>query len=589
MMGYPRLSGNALKILRRRYLKKDEHGNVIETPDEMFQRVAENIAAASAPYGDRDSEEKQFYTAMRSLKFLPNSPTLMNAGTGIQQLAACFVLPVEDSIEGIYDAVKYAAIIHQSGGGTGFSFSRLRPAGDIVGSTGGVASGPVSFMKVFDAATEAIKQGGRRRGASMGVLKVDHPDIISFIRAKEDLRSLSNFNISVAVTDDFIQKVREEETYDLINPRTGEIWGRESARKVLAEAAEMATRTGDPGLLFLDEVNRKNPTPHLGEIEATNPCGEVPLLPYEACNLGSINLSPLVKEGELEWDQLADLVGLGVRFLDNVIDAGRYPLPEIEKIVKGNRKIGLGVMGFADALIKMGIGYGDPESIDFARNLIRFIWARAEKESRQIAASRGSFPNIDGSRVHPPRRNATLLSIAPTGTISMIADCSSGVEPHYAISYTKHVMEDEHVTYTHPLFLRMAKERGFYSPALMSKITRVHSIQDMDEVPSDLKRLFVTAHDVPPFNQLMIQAAFQETVDNAVSKTINLPYSSTPSDVEEIFLRAHELGCKGITVYREGSKPEQVLTIAETRVCPECGSQITAEEGSFACKVCGYS
>jgi ribonucleoside-diphosphate reductase alpha chain len=594
---FPELSHNANRILEKRYLRKDEKGNIVETPDDMFRRVAKNVAAVNSQYDDGrsvEAESAEFYRMMRGLEFLPNSPALMNAGTEIQQLAACFVIPVEDSIESIYDAVKYAAIIHQSGGGTGFSFSRLRPEGDIVKSTGGIASGPVSFMRVFDAATEAIKQGGRRRGASMGVLNVDHPDVERFIHSKEDLSSLSNFNISVSVTDDFIEKARKGLEYDLVNPRSGEAVGKLNAAEVLEDICRMAWKTGDPGLIFIDAVNRANPTPGLGNIEATNPCGEVPLLPYEACNLGSINLDRITLKDDgayrLDWQRLRDLVDAGIRFLDNVIDASRYPLPQTRDIVSKNRKIGLGIMGYADALIKLDMAYGSEESLAFADKVITFIKEEAERTTRRIGMERGDFPNI-GKSVHKfPRRNATVLSIAPTGTISMIAGCSSGIEPLYAISYVKHVLDGEHLLEVNPEFIRIAKERGFYSKELIRSLSVKYSIKDAQQIPQDIRRVFLTSYDVSPERQVEVQAAFQRHVDNAVSKTINLPETSTPEDVKTIYLEAFEKGCKGITVYREGSKAGQVLTTIEDQTtCPECGNYLRVEEGAFVCRVCGYS
>jgi ribonucleoside-diphosphate reductase alpha chain len=594
---FPELSTNALRVLERRYLRKDETGKVIETPDEMFRRVADNIASVNRLYRDGrsvEAEADEFYLMMRKLEFLPNSPALMNAGTEIQQLAACFVIPVEDSIESIYDAVKYAALIHQSGGGTGFSFSKLRPEGDIVKSTGGIASGPVSFMKVFDAATEAIKQGGRRRGASMGVLRIDHPDIRKFIRAKEDLRSLSNFNISVSVTDEFMKKAELGEDFDLINPRNGKVMSTVNASELLDEICYYAWKTGDPGMIFYDTINAANPTPGLGSIEATNPCGEVPLLPFEACNLGSINLSRLIRESrgdcELDWARLEELVDAGIRFLDNVIDASRYPLPQISEIARGNRKIGLGVMGFADALLKLRIPYGSDESMRFAEKVISFIRKKGEETTKRIGEERGSFPNIDKSIYKHPRRNATILSIAPTGTISIIADCSSGIEPLYAIYYVRHVLEGEHLREIHPEFIQIARERGFYSAELIDSLSSTTSIQHLDSIPEDVRRLFLTSHDVPPERQVRMQSVFQKYVDNAVSKTINMPSTSTVREVREIFELAFTLKCKGITVYREGSKPGQVLTTARGGLtCPDCGGILRVEEGTFVCSVCGLS
>ena len=446
---FPKLSENALKVLEKRYLLKGRSGHIIETPEDMFRRIARNVASVDHFYDDRDAEKEgeEFHRMMRSLEFLPNSPTIMNAGTSMQQLAACFVIPVGDSIEQIFNAVKFAAVIHQTGGGTGFSFSRLRPAGDIVASTGGCASGPISFMKVFDVATEAVKQGGRRRGANMGVLRVDHPDIKEFVRVKADLKTLSNFNISVGVTDDFMDRANEGRRLELINPRNSTVVKTAHAGSLLNDICTQAWITGDPGLIFLDEINRKNPTPRLGEIESTNPCGEVPLLPFEACNLGSVNLDRMLVErrGEYELDRgkLRDTVDSGIRFLDNVIDISKYPLKQIDFIVKGNRKVGLGVMGFADILVKLGLRYGSSGSEDLADDIIRTIRDQAEETTKAIGEQRGNFPNIEASDFHLPRRNATVLSIAPTGTISMIANCSSGIEPYFALYYDKHVLDGE--------------------------------------------------------------------------------------------------------------------------------------------------
>ena len=589
MRSRPSLSPNAMHVLERRYLRRDEEGRTLETPDQMFRRVAANIAAVNERYGDRSSEEEEeFYNAMRSLEFLPNSPTLMNAGTDIQQLSACFVIPVEDSIESIYDAIKYGAVVQQTGGGTGFSFSRLRPEGDVVRSTGGVASGPVSFMMVFDAATNAVKQGGRRRGANMGVLKVDHPDIERFISVKDDLSSLSNFNLSVAVTDDFMDRAVRGEDYPLINPRNGRKVRAISASYILERIATSAWRGGDPGVLYIDAVNRDNPTPELGMIEATNPCGEVPLLPFEACNLGSINLDRVVVDGEVDWEGLGRVVDLGVRFLDNVIDANRFPLPQTAEVVRGNRKIGLGIMGFADLLVRKGLRYGSPGSAELAERLIAFVRQRAEKASRSIAESRGSFPNIERSTVRGPRRNATLLSIAPTGTISIIAGCSSGIEPYYAISYSRNVLEGQHLEEVQPLFLSAAERGGFLSHGLLKDLSGAHSIQDLASIPEDVRQVFVTTHDVPPKEQVDMQATFQRQVDNAVSKTINLPPETTRNDIVDIIVLAHRRGCKGITVYREGSKPGQVLTtVLDAYRCPTCGRLLHGEEGAMQCDTCG--
>lgn len=562
-----KLSLNAVRVLEKRYLLKDEKGRVIETPSEMFQRVARSIALADKKYGgDVDETARRFYRAMANLEFLPNSPTLMNAGTDIGQLSACFVIPVEDSIEGIFDALKYMALIHKSGGGTGFSFSRLRPKGDVVKSTGGVASGPVSFMRIFDVATEVIKQGGRRRGANMGILRVDHPDIMEFVTAKSEEGVLSNFNISVGVTDEFMEKVERDEEYDLINPRNGEVVRTVRARDVFELIVANAWRTGDPGLVFLDEINRKNPTPSLGVIEATNPCGEVPLLPYESCNLGSVNLSRMVSKGDVDWERLSETVRLGVHFLDNVIDVNNYPLPQIEAMTKANRKIGLGVMGFAEMLIQLEIPYDSKEALEMARKVMRFISEEARRKSVELGEERGSFPNFEKSvwaKSYSSMRNATVTSIAPTGTISIIAGTSSGIEPLFAVAFVRNVIGTRLVEVNH-LFEKMARERGFYSRELMLKIAKAGTLQNVDGVPDDVKRLFVTALDVAPEWHVRMQAAFQEYVDNAVSKTVNLPHDATLEDVRKVFMLAYKLKCKGITVYRYGSKREQVLYLGVT-------------------------
>jgi len=562
-----KLTLNALSVLERRYLRKDDKGKVIETPAQMFRRVAEAVAAPDAIY-DRSANlkeiEKEFYEVMTRFEFLPNSPTLMNAGTEIGQLSACFVLPVPDSIEGIFDALKYMALIHKSGGGTGFSFSNIRPKGDVVRSTKGIASGPVSFMKIFDTATEVIKQGGRRRGANMGILRVDHPDIFEFITVKEKEGVLANFNISVGVTDAFMKALESDDEYDLINPRTGKAVKRVKARDVFDLIVTMAWRTGDPGIVFLDEMNRHNPTPHVGRIESTNPCGEVPLLPYESCNLGSINLSKMVRDGEIDWDKLRRTVRIGIHFLDNVIDANKYPLPEIEKMTKANRKIGLGVMGFAEMLVKLSIPYDSEEGIATAEKVMSFISEEARKKSVELGEERGSFPNFEGSvwdkMGYNAMRNATVTSIAPTGTISIIAGTSSGIEPFFAISYVRNVMGTQ-LFEVNPVFEEIAKERGFYSTELLTKIARNGSVQNITEIPSDIRRVFVTALDIAPEWHVRMQAAFQKYTDNAVAKTVNLTSDATLEDVRKVFLLAYRLKCKGITVYRYGSKSEQVLTI----------------------------
>ena len=562
-----KLTLNALSVLERRYLQKDDEGNVIETPAQMFRRVAKAVAAPDALYdrgADLKATEKEFYDVMTRLEFLPNSPTLMNAGTEIGQLSACFVLPVPDSIEGIFDALKNMALIHKSGGGTGFSFSNLRPKGDVVRSTKGIASGPVSFMKIFNTATEVIKQGGRRRGANMGILRVDHPDIFEFITAKEKEGVLDNFNISVGVTDKFIKALEKGDEYDLINPRTGKAVKTVKAEDVFNLIVMMAWRTGDPGIIFLDEINRHNPTPHVGKIESTNPCGEVPLLSYESCNLGSINLSRMVQDGEIDWDKLRRTVRIAIHFLDNVIDANKYPLPQIEKMTKANRKVGLGVMGFAEMLAKLGVPYNSEEGVATAEKVMSFISEEARKKSVELGEERGSFPNFEGSiwekMGYNAMRNATVTSIAPTGTISIIAGTSSGIEPFFAISYVRNVMGTQ-LFEVNPVFEKIAEERGFHSPELLTKVAKEGSIQRIKEIPSDVRKIFVTALDIAPEWHVRMQAAFQKYTDNAVAKTVNLPSEATLEDVKRVFLLAYKLKCKGITVYRYGSKSEQVLTI----------------------------
>ncbi|RLG99229.1 ribonucleotide-diphosphate reductase subunit alpha [Candidatus Bathyarchaeota archaeon] len=565
----PKLTVNALEVLRQRYLLKNEEGEIIETPAQMFMRVAKAIARVDRKYGEdpRKSQEK-FYGMMARLEFLPNSPTLFNAGTRLGQLAACFVLPVEDSLKSIFKAVMDMALIEQSGGGVGFDFSKLRPKGDLVKSTKGVASGPVSFMRVFDVATDVIKAGGKRRGAMMGVLRVDHPDIIEFITAKQKPGVLSNFNISVAIPDEFMEKVEKNEDYWLINPRNKEKVKKLKAREVWNLIAESAWKSGDPGVIFIDEVNRHNPTPELGRIEATNPCGEQPLLPYESCNLGSINLSRMVEDGKINWKKLRETVRNAVHFLDNVIDANKFPLREIERMTKANRKIGLGVMGFADMLIKLGIPYNSEKALSLAEKIMKFISGEARKKSVELGEERGSFPNFDKSiwkDKYSTMRNATVTTIAPTGSISIIAGCSSGIEPLFAISFIRNVLGGKRLFEINPLFELVAKERGFYSAKLFEEVAKTGSIQKIDGIPEDVKKVFVTALDISPEWHVRMQAAFQKYTDNAVSKTVNLPCEATVEDVRKVFELAWKLKCKGVTVFRYGSKPEQVLYIGEVK------------------------
>ena len=556
------------RVLSERYLRRDPEGRVVETPDELFRRVAQGVAAAEERYGGSEAVARQaesFYEALASRHFLPNTPTLMNAGLPRGQLAACFVIPIADDMRSILEGVRDMALIHQTGGGTGFNFSHLRPRGDQVRSTGRVASGPVGFMRIFDTTTDVVKQGGRRRGANMGILHVDHPDILEFITAKRDPAMLPNFNLSVAVTDDFMHRVAADDAYALINPRTGLAVKRLQAREVFDLICEMALTTGDPGLVFADAMERANPTPEVGQLEATNPCGEQPLLPYEACNLGSINLGALVSRGELDWAALDRLVDLGVTFLDDVIDQSHYPLPQITAIVRANRKIGLGVMGLADMFIQLGIAYDSPEALELAETIMARIQDRAVAQSQALAAQRGPFPNFIHSRWHregqPPRRNATVTTIAPTGTISLIAGASSGIEPLFAVAYRRRAVDGEEFEEIHPLFLEKLRQAGLSEAEWLPRVLASGRVRPLAALPEELKRLFPTTFEVSVEYQVKMQAAFQRHVENAVSKTINLSPDATREDVATAFRLAFESGLKGITVYRYGSKAGQVLSL----------------------------
>ena len=558
---------NTIEVLKKRYLLKNNNQNIIETPSELFRRVAFHIAQAEKNFKSKfsiEGIEEKFYQMMRNLDFLPNSPTLMNAGTSLGQLSACFVIPIEDSMSGIFEALKNMAKIHQTGGGTGFSFSNLRAKGDIVTSTKGEASGPVSFMSVFDKATGIIVQGGRRRGANMGILRCDHPDIIEFIEAKTEKYRFSNFNLSVGVTDEFMEAVKKNKDFDLISPRTKKKVRKVKARTIFDLIVNAAWRLGDPGEVFLDEINRKNPTPLVGQIEATNPCGELPLLPYESCNLGSINLSRMVRRNSVDWEKLKDCIKLGIRFLDNVIEVNKFPLPQIKKITFANRKIGLGVMGFADMLLKLGISYNSNKAIDFAGSLMRFIHQESLNTSISLAKERGVFPNFKNS-IYQKRnlklRNATVNTIPPTGTVSIIAGCSSGIEPLFAISFVRNVLSGMKLFEINPIFEDVAKKRGIHNKEILAKISQYGSLKNVKGIPKDIKEIFVTAFDIKPKQHLLIQSAFQKYTDNAVSKTINLPADATVEDVRNIYVTAHKLKCKGITIYRYGSREKQVLSL----------------------------
>jgi ribonucleoside-diphosphate reductase alpha chain len=571
----PKLTVNAMEVLKARYLLRDEQENIVEMPTNLFERVAKAISKVDSSFGDNAEEsEKIFYEMMAKLEFLPNTPTLFNAGTPMGQLSACFVLPVDDSLDSIFSTVKNMATIEKTGGGVGFDFSRLRPRNDVVRSTKGVASGPVSFMRIFDTSTEVIKAGGKRRGAMMAILRVDHPDIMEFILAKQNPTMLSNFNVSVAVTDEFLGALEEDGEYWLVNPRNKEKIKQLKAREVWQAIAHSAWASGDPGVVFIDEIERHNPTPKVGKIESTNPCGEQPLLPYESCNLGSINLSKMAQNGALNWEKLQETVRNAVHFLDNVVDANVYPIKEIADITHANRKIGLGVMGFADMLIMLGVSYDSEEALKLGEQIMAFIEEKAHEKSVEIAKKRGSFPNFKGSiwaDKYPAFRNATVTTIAPTGTISIIAGCSSGIEPLFAVSFMRNVLNGARLFETNPLFEEMAKQKGFYSTKLLEEVARTGSVRKTKDVPDDVKRVFVTALDIAPVWHIKMQAAFQRSTDNAVSKTVNLPNDAKDTDVREIYDLAWKLECKGVTVFRYGSKPEQVLYIGE----------IKTKEGTF--------
>ncbi|MBU1975691.1 MAG: vitamin B12-dependent ribonucleotide reductase [Nanoarchaeota archaeon] len=616
-----KLSVNALKVLKERYLLKDLQGNVVETPDELFMRVAKNIARADKLYdknADVKKTIKEFYDVMANLDFMPNSPTLMNAGTDLQQLAACFVLPIEDSMEGIFGSLRDAAIIHKSGGGTGFSFSNLRARNSRVKSTKGVASGPVSFLTVYNAATEVIKQGGKRRGANMGILRVDHPDVLDFINCKEKNDAITNFNISIGLTEDFMRHVENDEEYPLIDPSTKEIVNKLNAKMVFDMLVSSAWRNGDPGIIFLDRINVDNPTPNIGEIESTNPCGEQPLLPYEACNLGSVNLGNFVNDNKkIDLERLAKVIHTAIHFLDNVIDMGKYPLPMITRMVRANRKVGLGVMGWADMLVELGVSYNSEQGVKLAEKVMAFVKKESDEASSELAKKRGVFPNWNGSIFnknskffkgqHMRLRNATRTTIAPTGTIGMIADASGGIEPIFALSFVKRVMDGKELLYVDKNFKKALDENNLYTKELMDKVINQGSIQHVEDIPEEIRKVFVVAHDITPEYHLKMQAAFQKYTDNAVSKTVNFSNEAMVRDVESVYMMAYKLGCKGVTIYRDGSKELQVMnlnmnlkkekarkqdeesTVSEDDKCPECGSKMKFQEGCASCTSCGYS
>lgn len=582
------LSKNALTVLERRYLIKNGEGVVIETVEELFRRVAGAIAASDRRYdenADCEALADSFYRMMTNLEFLPNSPTLMNAGRPLGQLSACFVLPVEDTMEGIFETIKQAALIHKSGGGTGFSFSRLRPCGSAVNSTGGVASGPISFMKVFNMATEAVKQGGTRRGANMGILRVDHPDIMEFIHCKTNNKEITNFNISVGLTEKFMNAVEAGKDYELVDPHGGRVTGTLNAREVFECIVDAAWHNGEPGIIFLDRLNRDNVVPKAGEIESTNPCGEQPLLPYESCNLGSINLTKMLREENgvysFDWDKLKATAKKAVHFLDNVIDANKYPLKEIDFMTKQTRKVGLGVMGWADALLRLKIPYNSEQAVRLAETVMRAVTEAGREESRELAKARGTFPLFQESTLDQelPQRNATVTTIAPTGTLSLLASCSSGVEPIFGYVYIRNIMDGTEMIEVNPILREVLEERGLYSDELMKKIAKQGSLEGIEEIPEEIRRVFVSAHEVSPEFHIRMQAAFQRHTDNAVSKTVNFCNSATREEVAEVYKLAFRLGCKGVTIYRDGSRSEQVLNIGKVK---KDGQEESPAEGGQA-------
>lgn len=582
------LSKNALTVLERRYLMKNGEGVVIETVEELFRRVAGAIAASDRRYdenADCEALADSFYRMMTNLEFLPNSPTLMNAGRPLGQLSACFVLPVEDTMEGIFETIKQAALIHKSGGGTGFSFSRLRPCGSAVNSTGGVASGPISFMKVFNMATEAVKQGGTRRGANMGILRVDHPDIMEFIHCKTNNKEITNFNISVGLTEKFMNAVEAGKDYELVDPHGDRVTGTLNAREVFECIVDAAWHNGEPGIIFLDRLNRDNVVPKAGEIESTNPCGEQPLLPYESCNLGSINLTKMLREENgvysFDWDKLKATAKKAVHFLDNVIDANKYPLKEIDFMTKQTRKVGLGVMGWADALLRLKIPYNSEQAVRLAETVMRAVTEAGREESRELAKVRGTFPLFQESTLDQelPQRNATVTTIAPTGTLSLLASCSSGVEPIFGYVYIRNIMDGTEMIEVNPILREVLEERGLYSDELMKKIAKQGSLEGIEEIPEEIRRVFVSAHEVSPEFHIRMQAAFQRHTDNAVSKTVNFCNSATREEVAEVYKLAFRLGCKGVTIYRDGSRSEQVLNIGKVK---KDGQEESPAEGGQA-------